>query len=83
MLYDAIEKMFLFHKQTLLTSEESEEFHTRFFVAKNGSSDSKTVKKKGFFKEPLTGIFYCILLFLRVDNFYILISALNIEQCSK
>ncbi len=34
-------------------------FHKRFFVAKEGSSDYKKVRKRWFFKEPLTEMVLC------------------------
>ncbi len=33
-------------------------FHKRFFVAKEGSSDYKKLRKRWFFKEPLTEWFF-------------------------
>ncbi len=58
-IHDAIEEAFLskwFHKEHL-TSEEPL-FHKSYFVAKEGSSDYKKIRKRWFFKEPLTEWFF-------------------------
>ncbi len=46
-----------FHNE-LLTSEEPFCFTKGFFVAKEGSSDYKKVRKRWFFKEPLNEWFF-------------------------
>ncbi len=56
------------HRRTFL----SKWFHERFFVAKEGSSDYKKVRKRWFFKEPLTEWFFVepkmVILWHRLKN---------------
>ncbi len=57
-LHNAIEEPFCLNGsiKNLYTSEEPL-YHKRFFVAKEGSLDDK-VRKRWFFKEPLTEWFF-------------------------